>query len=532
MKKIFLLALVFAAMAEAEACTNLLVGKKASADGSVMVSYNADSYGMYGFLCHYPAGKHKADEIRDIYDWDTGKYLGHIPEAAETYNVIGNMNEYQVSICETTFEGREELIDTTGVSVMDYGSLIYVALQRSKTAREAIKVMTQLVEKYGYASSGESFSIADKNEIWVMEMIGKGAEKGAVWVAVRIPDDAICAHANQSRIHQFLQYDKKDCMYSKDVISFARKRGYFKGKDKDFSFSAAYAPADFSALRFCEARVWSFFHKYSNDGMMDYLDYAKGDASKAPMPLYIVPNCLLSVKDVQEGMRDHYENTPLLLTDDMGCGAYEMPYRPGPLVFQVDSVKYFNERPISTQQTAFTLVSQLRSWLPDAIGGVEWFGTDDATFVAYVPVYGCTNRVPECFSNKTANDSTFSWKSSFWVCNWIANMTYPRYSMLYPEVEKERNAIEQEFFGLQEKTEVEAEKLYLESPEKAVAYLTDYTDRSAQMMFSRWKQLGERLIVQFNDMGERVNGKFRRTGFPQRFRKEYVKATGDKYKMP
>jgi dipeptidase len=276
MKKIFLLALVFAAMAEAEACTNLLVGKKASADGSVMVSYNADSYGMYGFLCHYPAGKHKADEIRDIYDWDTGKYLGHIPEAAETYNVIGNMNEYQVSICETTFEGREELIDTTGVSVMDYGSLIYVALQRSKTAREAIKVMTQLVEKYGYASSGESFSIADKNEIWVMEMIGKGAEKGAVWVAVRIPDDAICAHANQSRIHQFLQYDKKDCMYSKDVISFARKRGYFKGKDKNFSFSAAYAPADFSALRFCEARVWSFFHKYSNDGMMDYLDYAKG----------------------------------------------------------------------------------------------------------------------------------------------------------------------------------------------------------------------------------------------------------------
>lgn len=364
------------------ACTNFIVGKKASADGSVMCTYNADSYGMFTGLCHYPAGTHAKGEMRKIIDYDTYVCHGEIPEAPVTYNVIGNINEYQVSIGETTFGGREELVDSTGM--IDYGLLMYLGLQRAKTAREAIVVMTSLVDKYGYNSEGETFTICDPNEAWIMEMIGKGPGRtGAVWVAIRIPDDAICAHANQSRITTFDQKDKKNVLYSKDVIKFAREKGFFSGKDKDFSFNAAYAYPDFGGRRYCEARVWSFFNHFSKD-MDRYLPYAMGKVKEAePMPLWIIPNKKVSLQDVQACMRDHYEGTPFSLDSDIGGGVWQMPYRPTPLSFKVDGKEYFNERPTSTQQTGFSYVAQLRGWLPRQIGGILWFGNDDGNMVAY-----------------------------------------------------------------------------------------------------------------------------------------------------
>ena len=394
-KKILLAALMaLMAVGNAPACTNLIVGKKASVDGSTIVSYSADSYGMYGFLYHAEAGMHEKDEMVKIYEWDTGKYLGEIPQARQTYNVIGNMNEYQVAIGETTFGGREELADPT--ALIDYGSLIYLALQRARTAREAIKVMTDLVKEYGYYSEGESFTIADPNEVWIMEMIGKGpGVTGAVWVAVRIPDDCIAAHANQSRIHQFDLNDKENVMYSPDVISFAREKGYFDGLNKDFSFADAYNPLDFSGLRFCEARVWSYYNMFTDRGN-EFLLYIQGE-TMTPMPLYVKPNRKISVQDIQNAMRDHYEGTPLDISQDFGAGAYHTPYRITPLSFEVNGVKYFNERPISTQQSAWVFVAQMRENLPDAIGGVFWFGTDDANMTVFVPIYCCTDLVPPCF---------------------------------------------------------------------------------------------------------------------------------------
>ncbi|MBQ2126494.1 MAG: C69 family dipeptidase [Bacteroidaceae bacterium] len=363
MKKILLaLAALLLFVTDGVACTNFLVGKKASADGSVFISYSADSYGMSGFIAHFPAAVHPEGTMRDIYNWDSGEYLGQIREARQTYNVLGNINEHQVAIAETTFGGREELVDTTGL--IDYGNLIYLALQRSRTAREAIDVMAALVAEYGYYSSGESFSIADPNEAWIMEMVGKaGKEKGAVWVAIRIPDDCISAHANQARIRKFDMKDKENVRYSKDVIKFARKMGYFNGKDEDFDFAAAYCPADFGGLRYCDARVWSFFNMFGEEDMNRYLAWAQGDATAEPMPLYMKPKAPLSLQDVQRGMRDHYEGTPFAITDDLGAGPYNMPYRPSPLSFKVDGKEYFNERPISTFQTAFTFVAQLRSYL-------------------------------------------------------------------------------------------------------------------------------------------------------------------------
>ncbi|MBR5776377.1 MAG: C69 family dipeptidase, partial [Bacteroidaceae bacterium] len=334
MKKIFLLLLstMVLGMGEALACTNLIVGKKASKDGSVMISYSCDDYGAFGFMNWQPGGTHKKGEMRPLYHYESNNYLGEIPEAKQTYSVIGLMNEFQLTIHETTFGGREELEDTTGL--FDYGSLMYVTLQRARNAREAIKVMGELVEKYGYCTNGESFSIADPNEVWILEMIGKGpGRKGAVWVAVRIPDDCISAHANQSRIRQFPLKDKENCIYSKDVISFAREKGYFNGKDEDFSFQAAYAPTDFGAQRFCEARVWSFFNRWAAEDMEPYLGYAMGESGAAPMPLYVKPKQPLSVQDVKEMMRDHYEGTPLDVLNDPGMGPWEMPYRPTPLSY-------------------------------------------------------------------------------------------------------------------------------------------------------------------------------------------------------
>lgn len=537
--KTFALAAIMSASAmEASACTNLIVGKKASVDGSVLVSYNADDYGMFGHLCHYPAGTHQKGEMRKIFDWDTGEYHGEIPEAPVTYNVIGNINEFQLSIGETTYGGREEMIDTTGI--LDYGSLIYVTLQRAKTAREAISVMTSLVEKYGYCSSGETFSICDPNEAWIMEMMGTGpGSKGVVWVAMRIPDNAICAHANQSRIGKFDIKDKKNVVCSKNVISYARKMGWFTGRDADFSWKNTYARPDFSGRRFCDARVWSFFNHYQK-GFDRYLPWALGkDPNAEDMPLWIVPDRKLSVHDVQMGMRDHYEGTAMALdTTNVGGGIYQMPYRPTPLQFKVDGKTYFNERPISTQQTAFSFVSQLRSWMPREIGGVIWFGNDDANMIAYTPVY-CGNTVqPECYNTPGADAVTFSDKNAFWVCNWVSNMVYPRYSQIFPELQAVRDSLESSYFARQADFEKKAMNLYATDKPSALRMLNEYSVEKAQQMLAEWKNLAIRIIVKYNDMGvkQEKNGKIlkrvMRPGYPESFARKLVKETGDWYAVP
>ena len=537
--KTFALAAIMSASAmEASACTNLIVGKKASVDGSVLVSYNADDYGMFGHLCHYPAGTHQKGEMRKIFDWDTGEYHGEIPEAPVTYNVIGNINEFQLSIGETTYGGREEMIDTTGI--LDYGSLIYVTLQRAKTAREAISVMTSLAEKYGYCSSGETFSICDPNEAWIMEMMGTGpGSKGVVWVAMRIPDNAICAHANQSRIGKFDMRDKKNVVCSKNVISYARKMGWFTGKDADFSWKNTYARPDFSGRRFCDARVWSFFNHYQK-GFDRYLPWALGkDPNAEDMPLWIVPDRKLSVHDVQMGMRDHYEGTAMALdTTNVGGGIYQMPYRPTPLQFKVDGKTYFNERPISTQQTAFSFVSQLRSWMPREIGGVIWFGNDDANMIAYTPVY-CGNTVqPECYNTPGADAVTFSDKNAFWVCNWVSNMVYPRYSQIFPELQAVRDSLESSYFARQADFEKKAMNLYATDKPAALRMLNEYSVEKAQQMLAEWKNLAIRIIVKYNDMGvkQEKDGKIlkrvMRPGYPESFARKLVKETGDWYAVP
>lgn len=544
MKKTLLTATMLVAYICGQACTNFIVGKDASADGSVFCTYNADDYGMFIGLCHYPAGKHKKGEMRQIYDWDTKEYHGQIPEAPETYNVIGNINEYQVSIGETTFGGRPEMVDTTGI--LDYGSLIYIALQRSKTAREAIKVMTTLAETYGFCSGGETFSICDPNEAWIMEMMGKGpGSKGVVWVAVRIPDNAICAHANQSRIRKFNQKDKKNVLFSKDCINFAREKGWFSGKDEDFSFCDAYAKPDFSGRRACEARVWSFFNHFSTD-INRYLPYAEGKTPDAePMPLWIIPNKKVTLADVRDCMRDHYEGTPFALDNDPGQGIWNMPYRPTPLSFKVDGKEYFNERPTSTQQSAFSYIAQLRSWLPRQIGGILWFGNDDGNMVAYTPVYCGNTTQPECYNTPGADAVTFSDKNAFWVCNWVSNMVYPRYSMMFGSLKQVRDSLENSYDAAQAEIEATAKRMYTENPEKAIAFLNSYSNDKAQQMLARWKQLAVYLIVKYNDMVVKPeeNGKFKRTatglgarverpGFPENVAREIVKATGDKFAVP
>lgn len=536
---------LFLAPTEAQACTSFLVGKNASADGSAFITYNQDDYGMFGRLHYLPAAQHAKGEMRKIYDGDTNHYHGEIAEAPYTYAVMGYINEHQVGITETTFGGRSELEDPKGI--IDYVSLMTIALQRSKTAREAIRVMTSLVQEYGYASEGESFSIADPNEVWILEMIGKGPkEKGAVWVAIRIPDDCIACHANQSRIHQFNMKDKKNVMYAKDVISFARKKGYFTGKDADFSFADAYAPADFSAIRFCETRVWSFYNKWVN-GMEQYLDYVDGKhiGQAKPMPLYFKPKQKLSLQDVMSSMRDHYEGTPFDITKDVGAGPYEAPYRPTPLVWEHKGKKYFNERPISTQQTAGTYVIQLRASLPNAIGGVLWYGNDDPNMVAYTPVYCCATKAPECYDPKDASDVKFSWNSAFWVENWVSNMTYPRYSQLFPSVKAAREELESKYASQQAEIEAQAKTLLSQDPARAKAYLTDYSAQCAKQMMNRWKQLGEYLIVKFNDQSIKPekDGKYEMTpdglgkaverpGFNENYREVITKETGDKYLIP
>jgi dipeptidase len=539
--------LVFAMLllvgAKAFSCTNFIVGKKASADGSVICSYNADDYGMFQNLCHYPAATHKKGDMRKVFDWDTNRYNGEIPEALHTYNVIGNINEYQVTIGETTYGGREEMVDTTGI--LDYGSLIYIALQRSKTAREAIRVMTTLVEKYGYCSEGETFTICDPNEAWIMEMQGCGGDKKdkVVWVAVRIPDDAICAHANQSRIGVFSQYNT-EVLTSKNVIKYARKMGWFKGKDKDFNWKNVYAFPDFSGRRFCDARAWAFFNRFVK-GFDRYLPWALGkDPNAEDMPLWSVPFRKLSVHDVEMAMRDHYEGTPLSVADgsDIGGGIWQMPYRPTPLSFEVDGKKCFNERPTSTQQTGFTFVSQMRSWLPRHIGGILWFGNDDPNMVAFTPVYCNSTKRPVCYNTPGADGLNYSDDNAFWLCNAVSNFVYPRYSQMFGSLEQVRDSLEKSYFDAQSAVEAKAAAM---STEAAIVYLNNYGNEKAQQMMTAWKNLRNYLIVKYNDMIVRPekDGKFTRTkyglpsrvarpGYPESYARKLIKDTGDKFVQP
>ncbi len=487
---------LFAADA-ARACTNYLVTKGASADGSTMISYSADSHELYGELYHWPARTFAPGSMLDIYEWDTGKYLGRIPHVPRTYAVVGLMNEHQVSIGETTWGGREELRDSTGV--VDYGSLMFLALQRAKTAREAITVMGDLVAAHGYYSSGESFSIADPNEVWFMDMIGKGpGNTGAVWVARRIPDGYISAHANQARIRRFPLKDPANCLYAPDVITVAREKGYFKGTDAEFDFADAYAPLDFGALRFCESRVYAMFNRAAPSLKLS-MDYVKAVPGAEPMPLYIKPDRKLSVHDVMEFMRDHFEGTDFDMTKDVGAGPFSCPYRWRPMTWKVDTVGYVHERATSTQQTGFSFVSQMRSWLPGPIGGIFWFGVDDTYSTVYNPIYCGITRVPEAFAVGTADFHHFSWKSGFWVFNWVANYAYSRYVDMIRDIQVVQRDLEGSFLAAQPRIDEAALALYKQSPGLAIDYLTEYSCTTAQNTVARWRTLGEDLLVKYMD---------------------------------
>ena len=543
MKKSFATLFFLTMITYANACTNLIATKGATTDGSVFVTYTADDYGMFTNLCHYPAGTHAKGDRREIIDYDTHESHGFIPEAPVTYNVIGNINEYQVSIGETTYGGREEMVDKSGI--IDYGSLMYLGLQRSKTAREAIKVMTSLVETYGYNSGGETFTIADPNEVCLLEMQGCGGDKKqkVVWVAVRIPDGMVSAHANQSRIGQFSTYNT-EVITSKNCISFARSKGWFTGKDKDFNWKMTYAAPDFGGRRWCDARVWSYLNHFKD--MSRWLPWALGkDPNAEDMPLWIAPDKKVDLPQMEACMRDHYEGTPLSLDKDIAQGIWDSPYRPTPLKFEVDGKQYFNERPISTQQTGFSYIAQLRSWLPREIGGILWFGNDDGNMVAYVPIYCSNTERAECFNTPGADAVTFSDKNAFWVCNWVSNMVYPRYSQLFPALKEVRDSLDNAFLAAQKGVEAKAEALYATDKAAAVKYLNDYSIQKSNEMITRWRQLAIHLIVKFNDMAVKPekDGKFlrtstglgervKRTGYSDYFKRELVKQTGDKFAVP
>ena len=517
MKKIYLIFALCSAWVAGMACTNFLVGKDASVDGSTMISYAADSYALYGFLHFAPAADHPAGTMRQVDDWDTGKPLCSIPQVPHTYNVVGNMNEHQLTIGETTWGGRPELESGEGI---DYGSLIYIALERCKTAREAIQCMTDLVAEYGYASSGETFSIADPNEVWLLELIGKGkVEKGAVWVATRVPDDCIAAHANQARFTTINFKDKANWMWSKDVVSFARKQGYFEGKDKDFNFQEAYAPYDFSGLYVCEARVWSFFRHFSDD-MDKYLDFASGKTfvetggkyAGERMPLYIKPNHKVSAQELKDCMRDQYEGTPLDITQGPDAGPWNSKLRYGSLGFKLDSVQYWFERPIATQQTAWSFVAQMRGYEGANAGGIFWFGVDDAASTVYVPIYSTITEVPECFKEGNGDMYNYSPTSAWWTYNIVANWAYTKYSAMMPDIKKVQTAWEDKFNA---QVAVVDEAVATLNAEDKAAWLTKYSILQAEDSHKAWQQLCIYLFTKYLDGQQRKekDGEFLRNAY-------------------
>jgi len=588
-------------MHQSEACTNLLITKGASVDGSTMISYTADSHVLYGELYFRPAADYPAGTMLDIYEWDTGEYLGKIKQVSHTYSVVGNMNEYQVSIGETTYGGLPELGEQPG-AIMDYGSLIYITLQRAKTAREAIKIIAALMAEYGYYSSGESFSIADPNEVWIMEMIGKGGSiklskksveqlkktaipkdilgklnaivnksftktgdfikaidsligkqslglyqqlimdnaetgtKGAVWVAMRIPDGYISGHANHPRITTFPMNDPENCLYSPDVISFAREKGLYKGEDKDFSFSDIYAPLDFGGARFCEARVWAMFNRVNKD-MGKYLDYAMGKNLKNRMPLYIKPDKKISLHDAFELMRDHYENTPMDMTMDIGGGPYKSGYRWRPMTWKYKGESYLHERAISTQQTGFSFIAQSRSWLPNPIGGINWFGVDDSYFTVYCPMYCGITKVPESYAQGNGSMMEFSDNAAFWVFNQVSNFAYTRYSDMMPEIRKLQGDLEGRYISTTQTIDNVAAELFKKDPKLAIEYLTDYSVNQGNNTVKAWKELYKYLFTKYLDgniktpVPGKLNPTVKQPPYNEEWYKIIVDGTGDKLKV-
>ena len=552
-KLLFLVLIATLGVQSAYACTNLIVGKKASADGSVMCTYNCDGFGFSGSLSYSPAGQHAEGELIAIHGWGPSHEGQYVKQVPYTYNVVGLMNERQVTIVETTFDGRLELVNHDGL--LDYFSLMRLALQRSSTAREAIKCMAELVEEYGYNSSGETITVCDPNEAWIMEIVGKGPNrKGAVWVALRIPDDCICAHANLSRIRQFPQEKGRsinskqlakinipevECVYAYDVISFAREKGFYNGKDQDFSFREAYCPIDFENVRYADARVWSFFrHHYSHEEMDKYLPYINGDFDQYDhLPLWIKPDEPLTLRDLQNDMRDHFEGTALDMTSDMTSGPWGMPIRPLPMHYKdSDSIPYFRERPIATQQSGFTMTCQMRSWLPDDVGGVTWFNCDDANMVAYVPLYCCITQIPDAFRPENNPRNEFSEQSAFWMNNWVANMVYPRYSMMIGDLRKAQKELEDYYFADQEEVLAEIKDMM---PADRQSYLNRKSIAYTEKMMQRWDQLAKLLIVKYNDQIVKrtdENGQFTRwgyetPGYDQQFIDAIGKSTGDRYRL-
>jgi dipeptidase len=530
---VFLFSLMYTA---STACTNFLVTRGASVDGSTMICYTADSHTLYGELYFWAARTYPEGSMLDIIEWDTGKFRGKIKQVRQTYSVVGNINEHQLAIGETTFGGRDELVDTAGI--MDYGSLIYVTLQRAKTAREAIKVIGELMAEYGYCSSGESFSIADPNEVWIMEIIGKGpGNKGAVWVALRIPDGYISGHANQARITTFSLNDPENCIYAPDVISFARQQGYFQGADKDFSFSDIYAPVDFGGARFCEARVWAGFNRVTK-GMDKYIDYAMGKNLSNRMPLWIKPDKKLSVHDVMELMRDHFTGTPLDFSQDVGAGPYNCPYRWRPLTWKVNGATYVHERSTATQQTGFSFVTQSRSWLPDPIGGIIWFGVDDTYMTVYTPMYCGITKVPESFAVGNGNIMEFSETAAFWVFNQVSNFVYTRYRDMVPDIRKVQWELEQKYIENTPNVDKAAEDLYKKSPKRAIQYLTDYSVNQGNATVKRWKELYIYLFTKYMDGNIKTSvpgepfPKVKQPGYGDEWNWLIIKETRDKFLMP
>lgn len=579
--------LLFMGYQQTDACTNVIITKGASKDGSVMVTYAADSHQLFGELYYTPAGTFPDGTMMDVTEWDTGKFLGKIAQINRTYQTVGNMNERQLMITETTFGGRPELYDPAGI--MDYGSLIYITLQRARTAREAIGIIDGLMQEYGYASSGESFTIADKNEAWIMEIIGKGSKvengvnvrKGAVWVATRIPDGYISAHANQARITKIDFKDKENWLYAKDVVSFAREMGYFEGKDEDFSFCDAYAPLDFGAMRGCEARVWSAFNILGK-GMIgdkkaeEYLDYAMGYNKDNRLPLYFKPAEKVGLKEVADVMRDHYEGSPMDMTTDAGAGACRTPYRWRPMSFEYEGETYTNERAIATQQTGFWILCQARNWLPDEVGGILWFGTDDAATSPLTPVYTSITEVPECIRVGNGSIINYSPTSMFWATNRIAQFAYLFYDRVFPEVDKVIDAHENAAIEAVKQIDAKAMELYGENvppvetewvkvkgrkaqkAELAKKYLTpnpdvrkvltDYSVTTAQNLFRTWQELDIYLLTKFLDGNVKVqnpDGTFKNNGhshripasptnpqFPEAYKKAIVDTNGDVLRQP
>lgn len=536
------------------ACTNFLVTPGASLNGSSMITYAADAHVLYGELYFTPAANYAPGTLLDVYEWDTNKFLGRIPQLSHTYSVVGNMNEHQVAIGETTYGGRAELRDTTGL--IDYGSLIYIALQRARTAREAIKIMGELVAENGYYSSGESFSIADPNEVWIMELIGKGTDmvsengkmvnkhKGAVWVAVRIPDGYVSGHANQARIQQFPLDDPDNCIFAPDVIDFAREKGYYEGSDADFSFSDTYAPVSFGGARFCEVRVWSFF-KDINDDMYQYFDYVKGQDLENRMPLFIKPNRKLSNRDLMNFMRDHLEGTELDMSADAGAGSFGLPYRWRPLTWEFDGKNYVNERATATQQTGFSFVAECRPIKPNWLGGIIWFGIDDAAATTYVPMYSGMTRVPESYAVGNGDLLTYSETSAFWAFSMVSNFSYLRYNIMMEDVRKVQTELEDKFTTEVTAIDAAAQVLYKTNPDMARDFITDYSVNMGNYTVDRYKELGQFLLVKYIDgnIKKEENGVFLRSengyplgpdqpGYSDSWKRVVVKDTGKKLKMP